>query len=401
MSRDTFRRLRLLLMEKLDLSRDLTDEEILETIDELILHSGRETCMSLKEKVELRQELFYSVRKLDILQELIEDNSVTEIMVNGPESIFVERGGKLARWGKSFTSVEKLEDVIQQIAGKCNRVINESMPIVDARLEGGARVNAVIAPVALNGPILTIRRFPDHPITMDKLISLGSLPRECAEFLAMLVRARYSMVIGGGTGSGKTTFLGALCGYIPDDERVITIEDNAELKLQGIPNLVRLEAKMANREGGSSISIRDLIKTALRMRPDRIIVGEVRGGEAVDMLQALNTGHDGSLSTAHANSAVDMLSRLETMTLMGVDLPLEAIRRQIASGVDILIHLGRMRDKSRKVLEIAEVCGVENREIKIQALYRWQEGKGLIRMADLRNREKLERAGIAYETELR
>ena len=401
MSRDTFRRLRLLLMEKLDLSRDLTDEEILETIDELILHSGRETCMSLKEKVELRQELFYSVRKLDILQELIEDNSVTEIMVNGPESIFVERGGKLARWGKSFTSVEKLEDVIQQIAGKCNRVINESMPIVDARLEGGARVNAVIAPVALNGPILTIRRFPDHPITMDKLISLGSLPRECAEFLAMLVRARYSMVIGGGTGSGKTTFLGALCGYIPYDERVITIEDNAELKLQGIPNLVRLEAKMANREGGSSISIRDLIKTALRMRPDRIIVGEVRGGEAVDMLQALNTGHDGSLSTAHANSAVDMLSRLETMTLMGVDLPLEAIRRQIASGVDILIHLGRMRDKSRKVLEIAEVCGVENREIKIQALYRWQEGKGLIRMADLRNREKLERAGIAYETELR
>ena len=401
MSRDTFRRLRLLLMEKLDLSRDLTDEEILETIDELILHSGRETCMSLKEKVELRQELFYSVRKLDILQELIEDNSVTEIMVNGPESIFVERGGKLARWGKSFTSVEKLEDVIQQIAGKCNRVINESMPIVDARLEGGARVNAVIAPVALNGPILTIRRFPDHPITMDKLISLGSLPRDCAEFLAMLVRARYSMVIGGGTGSGKTTLLGALCGYIPDDERVITIEDNAELKLQGIPNLVRLEAKMANREGGSSISIRDLIKTALRMRPDRIIVGEVRGGEAVDMLQALNTGHDGSLSTAHANSAGDMLSRLETMTLMGVDLPLEAIRRQIASGVDILIHLGRMRDKSRKVLEIAEVCGVENREIKIQALYRWQEGKGLIRMADLRNREKLERAGIAYETELR
>ena len=287
MSRDTFRRLRLLLLEKLDLSRDLTDEEILETIDELILHSGRETCMSLKEKVELRQELFYSVRKLDILQELIEDNSVTEIMVNGPESIFVERGGKLARWGKSLTSVEKLEDVIQQIAGTCNRVINESMPIVDARLEGGARVNAVIAPVALNGPILTIRRFPDHPITMDKLISLGSLPRECAEFLAMLVRARYSMVIGGGTGSGKTTFLGALCGYIPDDERVITIEDNAELKLQGIPNLVRLEAKMANREGGSSISIRDLIKTALRMRPDRIIVGEVRGGEAVDMLQAL------------------------------------------------------------------------------------------------------------------
>lgn len=381
-------------MEKLDLSRELSDEKILETIDELILNNMRDVCMSLKEKVELRQELFYSVRKLDVLQELIEDNSVTEIMVNGPDAIFVERGGKLTRWNKSFTSGEKLEDVIQQIVGKCNRVVNESMPIVDARLEGGARVNAVIAPVALNGPILTIRRFPDDSITMEKLISLGSLPGECAEFLAALVRARYSMVIGGGTGSGKTTFLGALSDYIPRDERVITIEDNAELKIQGIDNLVRLEAKMANMEGAASVSIRDLIRTALRMRPDRIIVGEVRGGEAVDMLQALNTGHDGSLSTAHANSARDMLSRLETMTLMGVDLPLEAIRRQIASGVDILIHLGRMRDKSRKVLEIAEVCGFENKEIKIQTLYRWQEGQGLVQMAALTNREKLERAGV-------
>lgn len=381
-------------MEKLDLSRELSDEEILDTIDELILDNMREACTSLKEKVELRQELFYSVRKLDVLQELIEDNSVTEIMVNGPDAIFIERGGKLTRWDKSFTSREKLEDVIQQIVGKCNRVVNESMPIVDARLEGGARVNAVIAPVALNGPILTIRRFPDDPITMEKLISLGSLPRECAEFLAALVRARYSMVIGGGTGSGKTTFLGALSDYIPGDERVITIEDNAELKIQGIDNLVRLEAKMANMEGAASVNIRNLIKTALRMRPDRLIVGEVRGGEAVDMLQALNTGHDGSLSTAHANSARDMLSRLETMTLMGIDLPLEAIRRQIASGVDILIHLGRMRDKSRKVMEIAEVCGIENKEIKIQTLYRWQEGTGLVQMAPLANREKLERAGV-------
>lgn len=381
-------------MEKLDLSRELSDEEILETIDELVLNNMRDACTSLKEKVELRQELFYSVRKLDVLQELIEDNSVTEIMVNGPETIFIEREGKLTRWNKSFTSREKLEDVIQQIVGKCNRVVNESMPIVDARLEGGARVNAVIAPVALNGPILTIRRFPDDPITMEKLISLGSLPRECAEFLAALVRARYSMVIGGGTGSGKTTFLGALSEYIPGDERIITIEDNAELKIQGIPNLVRLEAKMANMEGAASVSIRDLIKTALRMRPDRLVIGEVRGGEAVDMLQALNTGHDGSLSTAHANSAKDMLSRLETMTLMGIDLPLEAIRRQIASGVDILIHLGRMRDKSRKVLEITEVCGMENKEIKIQTLYRWQEGKGLVQIAPLANREKLERAGV-------
>lgn len=394
MSRELFQELRALLMERLDLARELSDEEILEEIDDLILGRMREYCLSLKEKVQLRQELFHSVRKLDVLQELIEDETVTEIMVNGLDAIFVERAGKLTKWDKTFTSGEKLEDVIQQIVGKCNRVVNESMPIVDARLDNGARVNAVIRPVALNGPILTIRRFPDTPITMEKLIALGSLPLECAEFLAALVRARYSMVIGGGTGSGKTTFLGALSNYIPPDERLITIEDNAELKIQGIANLVRLEAKMANMEGAASITIRDLIKTALRMRPDRIIVGEVRGGEAVDMLQALNTGHDGSLSTAHANSASDMLSRLETMTLMGVDLPLEAIRRQIASGVDILIHLGRMRDKSRKVLEITEICGFENHEIKTRTLYRWQEGKGLVQTAELLNREKLVRAGV-------
>lgn len=394
MSKETFQMLRSLLMEKLDLSRELTDSEILSEIDGLILSRMRESCISLKEKVELRQELFYSVRKLDVLQELIEDNSVTEIMVNGPNAIFVERNGRLKKWDKCFTSREKLEDVIQQIAGRCNRVINESMPIVDARLDNGARVNAVISPVALNGPILTVRRFPDKPITMEKLILLGSLSRPCAEFLAELVKARYSIVIGGGTGSGKTTFLGALSDYIPRDERLITIEDNAELKIQGIENLVRLEAKMANMEGAPSISIRDLIRTALRMRPDRIIVGEVRGEEAVDMLQALNTGHEGSLSTAHANSAADMLSRLETMALMGVDLPLEAIRRQIASGVDILIHLGRMRDKSRKVLEIAEICGFENHQICIRTLYRWQEGSGLVKTADLYNTKKLNRAGV-------
>ena len=287
MSRETFQSLRMLLMEKLDLARELTDEEILEEIDTLILERMRDSCLSLKEKVQLRQELFHSVRKLDVLQELIEDETVTEIMVNGPDAIFVERAGKLSRWEKTFTSGEKLEDVIQQIVGKCNRVVNESMPIVDARLENGARVNAVVRPVALNGPILTIRRFPDTPITMEKLIALGSLPAECAEFLKTLVRARYSIVIGGGTGSGKTTFLGALSNFIPSDERLITIEDNAELKIQGIENLVRLEAKMANTEGATSVTIRDLIKTALRMRPDRIVVGEVRGGEAVDMLQAL------------------------------------------------------------------------------------------------------------------
>ena len=286
MSRETFGKLRRMLMDRLDMSRELSDQEILDTIDEIILNQMRDSCMALKEKVQLRQELFYSVRKLDVLQELIEDETVTEIMVNGPDTIFVERAGKLTRWHKSFTSREKLEDVIQQIVGKCNRVVNESMPIVDARLENGARVNAVIYPVALNGPILTIRRFPEHPITMERLIELGSLTKECASFLQKLVQARYSMVIGGGTGSGKTTFLAALSRYIPKDERLITVEDNAELRIQGIENLVRLEAKMANMEGAASVTIRELIRTALRMRPDRIIVGEVRGGEAMDMLQA-------------------------------------------------------------------------------------------------------------------
>ena len=395
MSQETFRKLRQLLMEKLDVYRELTDEEILETIDEIIVESLRDSGVNLREKVQLRQELFYSVRKLDVLQELIEDESVTEIMVNGPDSIFVERKGRLQKWHKNFTDREKLEDVIQQIVGKCNRVVNESSPIVDARLENGARVNAVVYPVALNGPILTIRRFPDKPITMEKLIELGSVTPECARFLEALVRARYSIVIGGGTGCGKTTFLGALSEYIPKDERIITIEDNAELKIQGIANLVRLEARAATVNGAPAISIRDLIRSALRMRPDRIIVGEVRGGEAMDMLQALNTGHEGSLGTAHANSTRDMLGRLEVMMLMAeLDLPLPAVRRQIASGVDILIHLGRMRDKSRKLLEVAEVCGYEDGEIHLQTLYQWQEGKGLVQTGTLMHREKLERAGI-------
>ena len=394
MNREKFREIHDVLMKQLDVSRELSDEEILEVIDNLILNQAREECFSLKEKVDLRQELFCSVRKLDVLQELIEDESVTEIMVNGPDAIFVERAGKLTRWNKVFTSREKLEDVIQQIVGRCNRVVNESSPIVDARLENGARVNAVVYPVALNGPILTIRRFPDDPITMEKLISLGSITEECADFLKKLVQARYSMVIGGGTVSGKTTFLGAVAEYIPKDERLITIEDNAELKIRGIENLVCLEAKMANMEGTASVTIRDLIKSALRMRPDRIIVGEVRGGEAVDMLQSLNTGHDGSLSTLHANSSRDMLSRIETMTLMGIDLPLEAIRRQIASGVDILVHLGRMRDKSRKLLEITEVCGFENGEIQTHPLYQWKEKNGLVKAGELLHCEKLERAGM-------
>lgn len=286
MSSDRFRVLRQRLMEKLDLARELSDQEILEEIDDLLLNGMRESALSLKEKVQLRQELFYSVRKLDVLQELIDDDSVTEIMVNGPDNIFVERAGKLKKWEKGFTSREKLEDVIQQIVGKCNRVVNESMPIVDARLENGSRVNAVIYPVALDGPILTIRRFPDHAITMEDLIAKESITREAATFLEHLVKARYSILIGGGTSSGKTTFLNALSNAIPHEERIITIEDSAELQIQGVENLVRLEAKPANMEGNREITIRDLIRTALRMAPDRIIVGEIRGEEAVDLLQA-------------------------------------------------------------------------------------------------------------------
>ena len=405
MSRETFQSLRMLLMEKLDLARELTDEEILEEIDTLILERMRDSCLSLKEKVQLRQELFHSVRKLDVLQELIEDETVTEIMVNGPDAIFVERAGKLSRWEKTFTSGEKLEDVIQQIVGKCNRVVNESMPIVDARLENGARVNAVIRPVALNGPILTIRRFPDTPITMEKLIALGSLPAECAEFLKTLVRARYSMVIGGGTGSGKTTFLNVLSDYVPDDERVITIEDSAELQLHNINNIVRLEARVANSEGTNAVSIRDLIKASLRMRPDRIVVGEVRGAEAIDMLQAMNTGHDGSLSTGHANSPKDMLTRLETMVLMGMDMPVSAIRAQISSAIDIIVHLARLRDKSRKVVQIAEVGNCINGEIALTPLFKFVENSQdkngkvtgtLVRQNNVFNRtEKLEAAGFS------
>lgn len=394
MSSKKFQEIRRDLMQRLDLTRELSDQEILEMIDQVILNDLREDGLSLQEKVELRQRLFHSVRKLDVLQDLLEDNTVTEIMVNGPESIFVERDGKLSRWNRCFTSKEKLEDVIQQIVGRCNRIVNESSPIVDARLEGGSRVNAVIAPVALNGPILTIRRFPDKPITMEKLLQLGSLTRECADFLCKMVQARYSILVGGGTGSGKTTFLGALSEYIPRDERIITIEDNAELRIQGVENLVRLEAKAANLEGGRDITIRDLIKTALRMRPNRILVGEVRAEEAVDMLQALNTGHEGSLTTAHANSTRDMLSRLETMVLMGMELPLEAIRRQIASGIDLLIHLGRLRDRSRKVLEVVEVLGFDQGEIQLNPLYQWEEEKGLVQTGDLIHRGKLIREGV-------
>ena len=335
--------------------------------------------------------IFFSIRKLDMLQELIDDSSVTEIMINGTDSVFVEKDGKLSQWEETFESREKLEDVIQQIVAGCNRVVNEATPIVDARLENGSRVNVVLPPVALNGPILTIRRFPDKPIGMEDLISYGSISQEVADFLQKLVEAKYNILISGGTGSGKTTFLNALSQYIPKSERIISIEDSAELQIQGIKNLVRLETRNANVEDCKEITIRDLIKSSLRMRPDRIIVGEVRGGEAIDMLQCLNTGHDGSLSTAHANSGKDLLARLETMVLMGIELPIVAIQRQIAAGIDIIVHLGRLRDRTRKVLEILEVVGYEQGEIQTKSLYEFEEAeeKGGIILGRLEKREAL------------
>ena len=397
-----------LLNEKLDHTEEISDEEILVEIDKLIWEEAKGQYMPLSEKITLRQQLFNGIRRLDILQELLEDESVTEIMVNGPDAIFVERAGKLSRWEKTFTSGEKLEDVIQQIVGKCNRVVNESMPIVDARLENGDRVNIVLPPVAVNGPIITIRRFPKEPITMERLIELGSVSKEVADFLKQLVCAGYNIFICGGTGSGKTTFLNALSDYIPKDERIITIEDNAELQIQGVENLVRLEARKENTEGKHAVTIRDLIKSSLRMRPSRIIVGEVRGDEVVDMLQAMNTGMDGSLSTGHGNSPSDMLVRLETMVLMGLEMPLSAVRRQIASGIDILIHLGRLRDKSRRVLEIREVTGYdyESGEIVTSVLYEFlEDGKQkegrvvgkLHKKEELFHVQKLIRAGIVYQ----
>lgn len=379
------------LMRELDQEAEWSDVQILEKIDDLVLLRTRRSSLTVNEKEQLRKELFYLVRKLDILQELLEDDQVTEIMVNGYENIFLEKQGKRMRWDRKFVSKEKLEDVIQQIAGKCNRVINENFPIVDARLENGSRVNAVVYPVALEGPILTIRRFPDHPITMEWLLKQESITMEAAEFLERAVAAGYSILIGGGTSSGKTTFLNALSNYIPKDERIITIEDSAELQIQGIDNLVRLEAKPANMEGNKEITIRDLIRTALRMAPDRIVVGEIRGAEAIDLLQAWNTGHSGSLGTAHANSSKDMISRVETMVLMGMSLPLEAVRRQIASGIDLMVHLGRQKDKSRKVLEITEVLGYENGEVKLQTLFQWDKDiRGLRKINALYHKEKME-----------
>ena len=367
------RKLRQMVQERLDYGRDYTDEEVEDTIDEVLMEQENLELCSVELRRRLRKELYDSLRRLDILQIFVDDSSVTEIMINGLDHIFVERDGQLQELDRAFDSMEKLQDVIQQIVAGCNRVVNEASPIVEARLSNVARVNFVMSPIALNGPIITIRRFPDKPITMQKLIAMETISPEAADFLKTLVKAGYNIFVSGGTGSGKTTFLNVLSGFIPPEQRIITIEDSAELQLQGIPNLVRLETRNGNAEGCREIGIRELIRSSLRMRPDRIIVGEVRGAEAIDMLQCMNTGHDGSMSTGHANSAADMLSRLENMVLMGMDLPLPAIRNQIASGVDIIVHLGRIRDKSRKVLEITEVVGCENGEIRLYPLYCFEE----------------------------
>ena len=383
--------------------RHVSDDALYEMIDREIAAAERENFLTVREKFSLRSSLFNAFRRLDILQELVDTREITEIMVNGKDQIFVEKNGRVVRWDRSFKSNEQLEDMIQQIVSRVNRVVNVSSPIADARLEDGSRVHVVLPPISLGGPVVTIRKFPD-PITMEKLIGYGSVTPEAAAFLKKLVKAGYNIFISGGTNSGKTTFLNALSSFIPDEERVITIEDSAELQLKHIRNLVRLETRSANTEGEGAVTISDLIRASLRMNPDRIVVGEVRGGEALDMLQAMNTGHDGSLSTGHANSPRDMLSRLETMVLCGADLPLAAIRSQIAGALDLMIHLGRLRDHSRHVLSITEVGDCINGEIQLNELFSFQEQKtagrrgkvegSLVRTGELKNRAKLLAAGI-------
>ncbi|MCI7771157.1 MAG: CpaF family protein [Eubacterium sp.] len=401
---ELYKQIRHNVYQNLDIARNITDDELYSVIDSCIYDASRQKIISIRQKEELRNRIYNSIKKLDILQELLENPDITEIMVNGKDNIFYEKSGYIEKWNKHFDSEQKLADIAQRIAAMSNRMVNEACPIVDTRLEDGSRVNIVLPPVAMDGPVITIRKFYDKPLTIDRLIELGSITEEAAHFLEKLVKSRYNIFISGGTGSGKTTFLNVLSDYIPDDERVITIEDSAELQLHNIKNLVRLEARMANSEGNNAVAIRDLIKSSLRMRPDRIVVGEVRGAEALDMLQAMNTGHDGSLSTGHSNSPKDMLTRLETMVLMGMNMPIDAIRTQIASAIDIIVHLARQRDKSRKVVQIAEVGDYKNGEIELTPLFRFVEkGEGkdgrilgeLVRQnADIKRTEKLKSAGI-------
>lgn len=359
--------------ENLSLSQ-INDDELEEKIEEIVLSRIGDMYCSIEQRVSIVQQVYSSIRGFGLLDSIISDDTITEVMINGPDNVFIEQNGRLFKMDKHFESQRKLEDVIQRIVGLAGREVNQANPICDTRLPDGSRVNVVLPPIALCGPTLTIRKFSKTPMTIEKLIQYGSITQEIADKLEILVRAKYNIFISGGTGSGKTTFLNALSNYIPKDERVITIEDSAELQITGVDNLVSLETRNANTSGAGQITIRDLIKSSLRMRPERIIVGEVRGGEALDMLQAMNTGHDGSLSTGHANSTQDMLSRLETMVLQGAEgLPLEAIKQQIASAVDIIIHLSRLRDKSRKTMEITEVVGVENGQIILNPLYKFEE----------------------------
>lgn len=390
------------VLSDIDVSRDLEDEEIWDIISRVASEEVKQKSISLRDRIELEKRVFDSLKRLDVLQELIDDTEVTEIMVNGPDCIFYEKNGCIQQYDGRFSSEEKMQDIIQQIVGRHNRVVNQSSPIVDTRLVDGSRVNIVLFPISLGGSAISIRKFPKEPYNMEKLIAIGSVSKEVSEMLKLLVKAKYSIFISGGTGSGKTTFLNALSQYIPEDERIITIEDSAELQLLGAKNIVRMETRNANVEGVMPITIRDLIRTALRMRPDRIIVGECRGAETLDMLSAMNTGHDGSLSTGHANSCRDMLSRMETMVLMGQELPLSAIRSQIASGINIIIQLGRLRDKSRRVLEIAELDGIVDGEIVLNTLYQFEEisekdGRvigELVQKGKLKSRTKLEAAGM-------
>lgn len=392
------------IRDNLDIKKDITDEGINELITDRVFEEARLRSMSIKEKQELISVIFNSIRKLDVLQPLIENKSITEIMVNGAESIFVEKQGQTYEIESTFESRQKLEDVIQSIVSKVNRVVNEASPIVDARLEDGSRVNVVLPPIALNGPIVTIRKFPERPISIEDLIKWGSITKEAAEVLERMVKAKYNIFICGGTGSGKTSFLNALSSFIPKDERIITIEDSAELQIMNIKNIVKLETRNANTEGKGEITIRDLIRTSLRMRPERIIVGEVRGAEALDMLQAMNTGHDGSISTGHGNSTRDMLSRLETMVLSGSTMPLEAIRQQISSAIDIMVHLSRFRDRTRKVVEIVEVTDCKEGTIGLNPLFMFEESEtssaervdGRLRRTDInmQNLSKFKLAGL-------
>lgn len=361
------------ILAELDMSQEIDDMEVRRLVDQCIMEYKGTTELPLPARIKLRKELFNTVRRMDVLSEFLEDESVTEIMINGYDNIFIERSGRVYKVDQTFENEERLASIIQQIVAGCNRIVNEAIPIVDARLADGSRVNVVLPPISLNGPTMTIRKFPKEKMTMERLIEVGALSEDAAEFLERLVKARYNIFVSGGTGAGKTTFLNALSDYIPQQERVITIEDSAELQLKNVVNLVRLESRNSNVEGTNAVTIRELIKSSLRMRPDRVIVGEVRDAAAIDMLAAMNTGHDGSLSTGHANSSGDMITRLESMVLMGMELPLEAVRRQIASAVDVIIHLGRLRDGSRKVLEIAEVTGMREGLVELHTIYEFEE----------------------------